>query len=104
MVENGELMESKLEAVPSQKVFVEEIPSEILFLSFNDEVWIQVEHEKEILVSRVFQKNDEISLEVKKEDNIYITSGNLGLITIKTNYSEEKELGLDGEIGRKKIF
>jgi len=43
-------------------------------------------------------------LEVIEEDNVFITSGNLGSITIKTNHSEERALGSNGEIGRKKLF
>ena len=43
-------------------------------------------------------------LEVIKEDEIFITSGNVGLIRVETNCSPEKVLGLNGEIGRKKLF
>jgi len=47
--------------VTTQDIFVEEIPNKILFLNFNDEVWIEIENDQEILISRIFQKNDEIS-------------------------------------------
>ena len=102
--DNFQILENKLETVSTEDMLVEEIPNEILYLNFNDEVWIEIENNQEILISRIFQKNDKISLEVLKEDNVFITSGNLGSITIKTNHSEEKALGLNGEIGRKKLF
>jgi len=102
--DNIKALEPKVEPISNQNLVVEEISNNILFLNFNDEVWIEIEDDQEILISRIFQKNDEISLEVAKEENIFITSGNLGSITIKTNYSEAKALGLNGEIGRKKIF
>ena len=102
--DNVQIFEPKVEPVSTQDIFVEEIPNKILFLNFNDEVWIEIENDQEILISRIFQKNDEVSLEVAKEDSVFITSGNLGSITIKTNHSEEKALGLNGEIGRKKLF
>ena len=76
----------------------------IVSLSFSDEVWIEIKDNKEIILNGVFQKSDVITLEVIKKDNIFITSGNLGLISIKTNHSNEKTLGLNGEIGRKKLF
>jgi hypothetical protein len=87
-----------------QTQFLEKVQTGSLVLYFKDEVWIEIENAQEILLSRVFQKNDRISLEVLKEDNLFITSGNLGLITVKTNNSEEKTSCLNGEIGRKKIF
>jgi len=102
--DNIKLLEPKVEPVSIQDIFVEEISNKILFLNFNDEVWIEIENDQEILISRIFHKNDEISLEVAKEDSVFITSGNLGSITIKTNHSEERALGLNGEIGRKKLF
>jgi len=104
LADNVKILESKVEPVSTQDIFVEEIPNRILFLNFSDEVWIEIENDQEILISRIFQENDEISLEVAKEDSVFITSGNLGSITIKTNHSEEKSLGLNGEIGRKKLF
>ena len=104
LADNVKILESKVEPVSTQDIFVEEIPNRILFLNFSDEVWIEIENDQEILISRIFQKNDEVSLEVAKEDSVFITSGNLGSITIKTNHSEEKALGLNGEIGRKKLF
>jgi len=104
LIDNFQKLEDKVETVSTEDIFVEKIPNEILLLNFNDEVWIEIENDKEILISRIFQKNDNISLEVLKEDNVFITSGNLGSITIKTNHSQEKALGLNGEIGRKKIF
>ena len=97
-------IQPKVEPISTQDIVVEEIPNKILFLDFNDEVWIEIENDQEILICRIFQKNDKISLEVAKEDSVFITSGNLGSITIKTNHSEERALGLDGEIGRKKLF
>ena len=104
LIDNVQIVESRLEPASTGDIFVEETPNEILSLSFNDEVWIKIENDQEILISRIFQKNEEISFEVIKEDNVYITSGNLGSITLKTNNSEEKVLGLYGEIGRKKLF
>ena len=104
LLDNVQIDEPRLETVSTDDIFIEEIPNKILFLNFNDEVWIEIENDQEILISRIFQKNDKISFEVVSEDNVYITSGNLGSITVKTNNSEEKVLGLNGEIGRKKIF
>tara|TARA_B100001123_G_scaffold382273_1_gene453320 strand:+ start:477 stop:1256 length:780 start_codon:yes stop_codon:yes gene_type:complete len=104
LIDSVQIVESIVEPVSTGNIFVEEIPNEILSLSFNDEVWIKIENDQEILISRIFQKNEKISFEVIKEDNVYITSGNLGSITIKTNNAEEKVLGLNGEIGRKKLF
>ena len=104
LIDSVQIVESIVEPVSTGNIFVEEIPNQILSLSFNDEVWIKIENDQEILISRIFQKNEEISFEVIKEDNVYITSGNLGSITIKTNNAEEKVLGLNGEIGRKKLF
>ena len=104
LVDNVKIVEPKVEAVSTKDIFVEKIPNKILFLNFSDEVWIEIQNDQEILISGIFQKNDEISLEVVKEDGVFITSGNLGSITIKTNHSEERSLGLNGEIGRKKLF
>ena len=104
LADKVQILEPKVEPVSTQDIAIEEIPNKILFLNFNDEVWIEIENDQEILISRIFQRNDEISLEVAKEDSVFITSGNLGSITIKTNHSEEKALGLNGEIGRKKLF
>jgi hypothetical protein len=103
-VENVLEEELKTNQVSTEEQFLEKVQTGSLVLYFKDEVWIEIENAQEILLSRVFQKNDRISLEVLKEDNLFITSGNLGLITVKTNNSEEKTLGLNGEIGRKKIF
>ena len=104
LIENFERSEPKVEIISTKDILDEKITNETLFLNFNDEVWIEIENDQEILISRIFQKNDEISLEVAKEDSVFITSGNLGSITIKTNHSEEEVLGLSGEIGRKKLF
>ena len=104
LIDNVQAENPKVEPVSTEEIFVEAIPDDTLILNFNDEVWIEIENEREILISRIFQKNDEISLEVIKEDNVFITSGNLGSISIKSNNSEEKTLGLSGEIGRKKLF
>ena len=104
LLDNVQIVEPRAEPVSTGDIYVEEIPNKILFLNFNDEVWIEIENDQEILISRIFQKNDKISFEVTSKDNVYITSGNLGSITVKTNNSEEKVLGLNGEIGRKKIF
>ena len=101
---NFQILGPKVESVSTQDIEADEITNEILFLNFNDEVWIEIENDKEVLISKIFQKNDEISLEVVREENIFITSGNLGSIAIKTNHSEERALGSNGEIGRKKIF
>ena len=99
-----QLVEPKIEPVSTDEIFNNEVSNEILFLYFKDEVWIEIKNTQEILFSRVFQKNEEISLEVVKDTDIFVTSGNLGLVTVKTNHSEVKALGLNGEIGRKKIF
>ncbi len=104
LIENVQIVEPKLEPISNEDIFIEEAPNKILFLNFNDEVWVEIGNDQEILISRIFQKNDEISLEIIKDDNVFITSGNLGSITVKTNHSEEKTLGLNGEIGRKKLF
>ena len=104
LFDNVQILKPKVETVSTQDIFVEDVPNKILFLNFNDEVWIEIENDQEILISRIFQKNDEITLEVGKDESVFITSSNLGLITIKTNHSEEKALGLNGEIGRKKLF
>ena len=101
---NNQLVQPKVKNVSAENISVENIHSEILLLYFGDEVWVEIENDHEILLSRVFQKNDEISLEILQKDNVFITSGNLGLITVKTNYSGKKVLGLNGEIGRKKLF
>ena len=101
---NFQILGPKVESVSTQDIKADEITNEILFLNFNDEVWIEIENDKEVLISKIFQKNDEISLEIAREENVFITSGNLGSITIKTNHSEEQALGSNGEIGRKKIF
>ena len=101
---NFQIVGPKVEPISTQDIEAEEIPNKILFLNFNDEVWIEIENDKEVLISRVFQKNDEISLEVVRGENVFITSGNLGSITIKTNHFEERALGSNGEIGRKKLF
>ena len=103
-IDNMQLVKPKVEPVSTDEIFNNEVLNEILFLYFKDEVWIQIEDTQEILFSRVFQKNDEISLEVVKDADVFVTSGNLGLVTVKTNHSEVKALGLNGEIGRKKIF
>tara|TARA_Y100000741_G_scaffold275059_1_gene215023 strand:- start:209 stop:985 length:777 start_codon:yes stop_codon:yes gene_type:complete len=104
LIDNVKISEPKVESVSTEDMFVNEIPNKILFLSFSDEVWIKIENDQEVLISRIFQKNDEISLGVVNEDNVFITSGNLGSIAVKTNHSEKRVLGLNGEIGRKKIF
>ncbi len=104
VIDNIKLEPSKVQSISTENLSAIEVSNEVIFLNFQDEVWIEIENGQEILVSRVFKKNDQISLEVIKEDEIFITSGNLGLIRVKTNYSPEKVLGLNGEIGRKKLF
>tara|TARA_B100000029_G_scaffold267571_1_gene263261 strand:- start:302 stop:1081 length:780 start_codon:yes stop_codon:yes gene_type:complete len=102
--DNIQSIEPQVESVSTKDIFNKNTLNNVLYLYFKGEVWIEIENDEEIILSRVFQKDEEVSLEVIKEDSVFITSGNLGLITVKTNHSEEKELGLNGEIGRKKIF
>ena len=102
--DNFELEKYRVEPVSNEGISSQDVSTEILSLSFSDEVWIEIKDDKEIILNGVFQKSDAITLEVIKKDNIFITSGNLGLISIKTNHSNEKTLGLNGEIGRKKLF
>ena len=45
-----------------------------------------------------------IKLDLVKDDEIFVTSGNLGLISMKQRQQEIKSLGIKGEIGRKQIF
>ena len=75
-----------------------------LSILFDDEVWIEIDNSKEILISKVFKEGEELNLEVSKYDEIFVTSGNLGLISIKVNNDHIKFLGSIGEIGRKQIF
>ena len=102
--DNFGLEKYRVETVSNKGTSSQDDTTEILSLSFSDEVWIEIKDNKEIILNGVFQKSDAITLEVIKKDNIFITSGNLGLISIKTNHSNEKTLGLNGEIGRKKLF
>jgi len=102
--DNFGLEKYRVETVSNKGTSSQDDTTEILSLSFSDEVWIEIKDNKEIILNGVFQKSDVITLEVIKKDNIFITSGNLGLISIKTNHSNEKTLGLNGEIGRKKLF
>ncbi len=81
--------------------FLETVSLSILF---DNEVWIEVDNSKEILVSQVFKEGEELNLEVSKNDEIFVTSGNMGLISIKVNNGQIKFLGSIGEIGRKQIF
>ena len=81
--------------------FLETVSLSILF---DNEVWIEVDNTKEILISQVFKKGEELNLEVSKYDEIFVTSGNMGLISIKVNNGQIKFLGSIGEIGRKQIF
>jgi cytoskeletal protein RodZ len=85
----------------NKKNFLETVSLSILF---DNEVWIEVDNSKEILISQVFKEGEELNLEVSKNDKIFITSGNMGLISIKVNNSQIKFLGSIGEIGRKQIF
>ena len=75
-----------------------------LSLTFDNEVWIEVDNSKEIIFSHVFAKGEQLNFEVLKKDEIFITSGNMGLISIKVGNDETKYLGSIGEIGRKQIF
>ena len=102
--DNFGLEKYRVEPVSNKGTSSQDDTTEILSLSFSDEVWIEIKDNKEIILNGVFQKSDVITLEVINKDNIFITSGNLGLISIKTNHSNEKTLGLNGEIGRKKLF
>ena len=67
-------------------------------------VWIEVDNTKEILISQVFKEGEELNLEVSRNDEIFVTTGNMGLISIKVNNGQIKFLGSIGEIGRKQIF
>tara|TARA_B100000579_G_C22843648_1_gene863060 strand:+ start:51 stop:503 length:453 start_codon:yes stop_codon:yes gene_type:complete len=104
LIDNIQLEKPEMEPVSKKDIYVDDISPEILFLNFRDEVWIEIANDQEIIISGVFQESDEINLEVIKEDSVFITSGNLGLITIKTKHYDEKALGMNGEIGRKKLF
>ncbi len=75
-----------------------------LSILFDNEVWIEIDNSKEILISQVFKEGEELNLEVSKKDEIFVTSGNMGLISIKVNNGQIKFLGSIGEIGRKQIF
>ena len=81
--------------------FLETVSLSILF---DNEVWIEVDNTEEILISQVFKEGEELNLEVSKNDEIFVTSGNMGLISIKVNNGQIKFLGSIGEIGRKQIF
>ena len=81
--------------------FLETVSLSILF---DNEVWIEVDNTKEILISQVFKEGEKLILEVSKNEEIFVTSGNMGLISIKVNNGQIKFLGSIGEIGRKQIF
>ncbi len=81
--------------------FLETVSLSILF---DNEVWIEVDNSKETLISQIFKEGEELNLEVSKNDEIFVTSGNMGLISIKVNNGQIKFLGSIGEIGRKQIF
>ena len=87
----------------SEEVYIQP-SSKSLTLFFSDEVWVELKNKEEVVISRVFQKNDQINIEAVDSDNLFITSGNLGLISVNIDNSKVKALGLRGEIGRKKIF
>ncbi len=76
----------------------------VLSLTFDNEVWIEIENSMETIISQVFTEGDQLNLEVLKEDEIFITSGNMGLISIKVDDNQKQFLGSMGEIGRKRIF
>ena len=75
-----------------------------LILFFNGEVWVEISNLNEVIVRKVFNQGEELSLDLVKEDEIFVTSGNLGLISMKHSQQEIKSLGIKGEIGRKQIF
>ena len=75
-----------------------------LTLFFNGEVWVEISNLNEVIVRKVFNKGDELRLDLVKDDEIFVTSGNLGLISMKQRQQEIKSLGIKGEIGRKQIF
>ena len=75
-----------------------------LTLFFNGEVWVEISNLNEVIVRKVFNQGEELSLDLVKEDEIFVTSGNLGLISMKHSQQEIKSLGIKGEIGRKQIF
>ena len=85
----------------NKKNFLETVSLSILF---DNEVWIEVDNSKETLISQIFKEGEELNLEVSKNDEIFVTSGNMGLISIKVNNGQIKFLGSIGEIGRKQIF
>ncbi len=85
----------------NKQKFLETVSLSILF---DDEVWIEVDNKKEILISQLFKEGEELNLEVSKNDEIFVTTGNMGLISIKVNNGQIKFLGSIGEIGRKQIF
>ena len=80
------------------------ILSESIQTTFDNEVWIEIENSMETIISQVFTEGDQLNLEVLKEDEIFITSGNMGLISIKVDDNQKQFLGSMGEIGRKRIF
>ena len=88
----------------AKEKFTDKPLSKSLYLFFKDEVWVEIENSHEILLSRIFQKDDKISLEVLDDEDLFITSGNLGLISAKIDSFDEKNIGRLGEIGRKIIF
>jgi hypothetical protein len=88
----------------AKEKFTDKPLSKSLYFFFKDEVWVEIENSHEILLSRIFQKDDKISLEVLDDEDLFITSGNLGLISAKIDSFDEKNIGLLGEIGRKRIF
>ncbi len=100
---NLPLSNSKLSTSLSgnKQSFLETVSLSILF---DNEVWIEVDNSKEILISQVFKEGEELNLEISKNDEIFVTSGNMGLISIKVNNGQIKFLGSLGEIGRKQIF
>ena len=94
--------EQKVSMPSKEQIAGEETIS--LSLKFDNEVWIEVDNSKEIIISQIFAKGEELSIEVLKKDEIFITTGNMGSISVKVGDDQLKFLGSKGEIGRKQIF
>ena len=90
-------------SMPSREQIADE-ETVSLSLKFDNEVWVEVDNSKEIIISQIFAKGEELSIEVLKKDEIFITTGNMGSISLKVGDNQSKFLGSKGEIGRKQIF
>ena len=54
----------KINNVSANQEYIQPVSSGILDLYFKKEVWIEIDNDEDVLLSRVFQKNDKISLDV----------------------------------------